>query len=95
MAAFSEEELNIAKSVDLVDLASAMHIPLKRKGRYFQVEGMDSLMIFNRSSWYRYSQSVGGSTIDFLMYFNNLTFKESVSWLLDFAGYIRMDISKQ
>lgn len=95
MAAFTDEELNIAKSVDLVDLASAMHIPLKRKGRYFHVEGMDSLMIFNRRSWYRYSQSVGGSTIDFLMYFNHLTFKESVSWLLDFAGYIRVDSGKR
>ncbi len=95
MAAFTDEELNIAKSVDLVDLASAMHIPLKRKGRYYQVEGMDSLMIFNRRSWYRYSQSVGGSTIDFLMYFNNLTFKESVSRLLDFAGYIRMDAGER
>lgn len=95
MAAFTDEELNIAKSVDLVDLASAMHIPLKRKGRYYHVEGMDSLMIFNRRSWYRYSQSVGGSTIDFLMYFNNLTFKESVSRLLDFAGYVRMDAGER
>ena len=35
-------------------------------------------MIFNRTSWYRYSESVGGSTIDFLMYFKNMEYKEAV-----------------
>ena len=31
-------------------------------------------MIFNRSSWCRFSQGVGGSTIDFLEYFRNMDF---------------------
>ncbi len=89
MGKFTEEELQIAKSVDLVDLAEHRNIPLKKKGRYYCVDGMDSLMIFHRSTWYRYSRRVGGSTIDFLMYFENLTFREAVSCLLDFAGYTR------
>lgn len=89
MYQFTEEELRIARSVDLVDLAAHIHVPLKKRGRYYYVDGMDSLLIFNRSTWYRYSRGVGGSTIDFLMYLENMTFKESVSCLLDFAGYIR------
>lgn len=89
MGRFTEEELRIAKSVDLVDLAADRNIPLMKKGRYYCVDGMDSLMIFNRSTWYRYSRRVGGSTIDFLMYYENLTFREAVTCLLDFAGYIR------
>lgn len=43
MYKFTEEELRIAKSVDLVDLAAHMHVPLKKKGRYYYVDGMDSL----------------------------------------------------
>lgn len=91
MGQFMDTEIEIAKSVDLVNLAESVQIPLKRKGRFYYVDGMDSAMIFNRSSWYRYSRGVGGSTIDFLMYFKNMQFKEAVSYLLDFAGYLKMD----
>ncbi len=91
MYKFTGEELRIAKSVDLVDLAAHMHVPLKKKGRYYYVDGMDSFLIFNRATWYRYSRGIGGSTIDFLMYLENMTFKEAVSCLLDFAGYIRKE----
>lgn len=89
MDKFTDEELQAARSVDLVDFASHMNIPLKTKGRYYYVDGMDSLIIFNRSTWYRYSRGIGGSTIDFVMYFENMTFREAVTRLLEFAGYIR------
>ena len=86
MAWFTEEEIKLVKSVDLVDLAESVHIPLKRKGRYYSVDGMDSVIIFNRSTWYRYSRGIGGSTIDFLMYFKNMSCKEAITYLLDYAG---------
>ena len=92
MGRFTKDELQIAKSVDLVNLAADVHIPLKKVGSVFSIEGMDSAIIFNRSTWYRYSRGVGGSTIDFLMYFKDMEYKEAVSYLLDFAGYIRSDI---
>ena len=87
MGKFTAEEIQIAKAVDLVDLAEQIGIPLKRKGRFYQAVGMDSVMIFNRSSWCRFSQGVGGSTIDFLEYFRNMDFVEAVKYLLEFAGY--------
>lgn len=89
MGKFTDEEIRIAKAVDLVDLAEQIGISLKRKGKFYQAEGMDSVMIFNRSSWCRFSRGVGGSTIDFLEYFKNMNFVESVEYLLAFAGYIR------
>lgn len=95
MYRFTEEELQVAKDVDLVDLAVHRNIPIKKRGRYYYVDGMDSFMIFNRSTWYRYSRGIGGSTIDFLMYLEGMTFKESVSYLLDFAGYSRRDDNKE
>ena len=94
MYKFTDEELQAAKTVDLVDLAADINVPLKKKGRFYYVDGMDSLMIFNRSTWYRYSKGVGGSTIDFLMYFKGMAFKEAVSYLLDFTGYGRRGRSK-
>ena len=46
MGKFTAEEIQIAKAVDLVDLAEQIGIPLKRKGRFYQAVGMDSVMIF-------------------------------------------------
>ena len=82
MGKFTAEEIQIAKAVDLVDLAEQIGIPLKRKGRFYQAVGMDSVMIFNRSSWCRFSQ-VGGSTIDFLEYFRNMDFQRqsNICWV--------------
>lgn len=40
MGKFTAEEIQIAKAVDLVDLAEQIGIPLKRKGRFYQAVGM-------------------------------------------------------
>lgn len=95
MGRYTEDEIQIAKSVDLVELAESVNLPVQKKGSYYQLKDMSSAMIFNRTSWYRYSESVGGSTIDFLMYFKNMEYKESVNYLLDYAGYRKMDMPKQ
>ena len=95
MGRYTEDEIRIAKSVDLVELAESVNLPVKKKGSYYQLKDMSSAMIFNRTSWYRYSESVGGSTIDFLMYFKNMEYKEAVNYLLDYAGYHKMDMPKQ
>ena len=42
---FSEEELRIAKSVDLVDVAKALGYTPKKIGRYFTLKEMDSMRI--------------------------------------------------
>ncbi|MGL5273563.1 MAG: toprim domain-containing protein [Phocaeicola sp.] len=57
---------------------------------------MDSIRIYDRTHWYRWSRqfdkgSNGGSQIDFLRVFCNMEVKEAVFWLLDFAGYRRND----
>ena len=87
MGKFTAEEIQIAKAVDLVDLAEQIGIPLKRKGRFYQAVGMDSVMIFNRSSWCRFSQGVGGSTINFLEYFRNMDFVA--------VSYTHLDVYKR
>ena len=92
MERFTEEELTIAKRVDLVAVASHLGYTVTRIGQYHPLKEMDSLRIYNRSHWFRWSRKYdkgenGGSQIDFLRVFSGMDVKEAVQWLLDFAGY--------
>lgn len=89
---FTEEELRLAKSVDLCAVAEALGYTVKRIGKYYTLKEMDSIRIYNRSHWFRWSRQYdkgnnGGSQIDFLRVFANMEVKDAVFWLLDFAGY--------
>lgn len=89
---FTVEELALAKTADLCDVASALGYTVKRIGNYFTLKEMDSIRIYNRSHWYRWSREYdkgnnGGSQIDFLRVFAGMSVKEAVFWLLDFVGY--------
>ena len=91
---FTEEELIIAKSVDLCDVAKSLGYTVKRVGRFHTIKEMDSVRIYDRTSWFRWSRlgekgNNGGSQIDFLRVFAGLSVKEAVFWLLDFANYRR------
>ncbi|MDD3040627.1 DUF3991 and TOPRIM domain-containing protein [Bacteroides sp.] len=92
---FTEEELAIAKSVDLTEVASSLGFTVKRVGKYHTLKEMDSIRIYEKSHWFRWSRqyekgSNGGSQIDFLRVFGGMEVKEAVFWLLDFAGYRRI-----
>jgi len=89
---FTEEELSIAKSVDLVAVVSSLGYTPKKIGKYYTLKEMDSIRIYDRTHWYRWSRRFekgenGGSQIDFLKVFCGMDIKEAVFWLLDFAGY--------
>lgn len=91
---FTAEELDIAKQVDLCRVAEHLGYTVKRIGNYHTLKEMDSIRIYNRSHWCRFSRRYdkgenGGSQIDFLRVFVGLDVKEAVFWLLDFAGYRR------
>ena len=92
MERFTEEELAIAKSVDLTAVASSLGYTVKRVGKYHTLKEMDSIRIYAKSHWFRWSRQYekgenGGSQIDFLRVFCGMDIKEAVFWLLDFAGY--------
>lgn len=94
MEKFNEEELWIAKSVDLCEVAASLGYTVKKIGRYHTLKEMNSIRIYDRKSWYRWSLAMegdnnGGSQIDFLIAFAGMDIKEAVFWLLDFAGYQR------
>ena len=91
---FTQEELALAKSVDLTAVAASLGYTVKRIGRYHTLKEMDSIRIYNRTNWFRWSRehekgNNGGSQIDFLRVFADMEVKEAVFWLLDFSGYKR------
>lgn len=91
---FSTEELAIAKQVDLCRVAEYLGYTVKRIGHCHTLKEMDSIRIYDRSHWCRFSRRYdkgenGGSQIDFLRVFGGMDVKEAVFWLLDFAGYRR------
>ena len=53
---FTQEELAIAKSVDLTDVARNLGYTVKKVGNYFTLIEIDSLRIYNRRSWFRWSK---------------------------------------
>lgn len=53
---FTEEELAIAKSVDLCAVAESLGYTVKRIGKYHTLKEMDSIRIYDRSHWYRWSR---------------------------------------
>lgn len=89
---FTSEELAIAKSTDLCDVAERLGYTVRRIGNCHTLKEMDSIRIYNRKSWFRWSREHessgrGGSQIDFLKTFEGMETKEAVFWLLDLAGY--------
>ena len=91
---FTAEELALAKQVDLCRVAEHLGYTVKRIGHYHTLKEMDSIRIYGRSHWCRFSRRYdkgenGGSQIDFLRVFAGMDVKEAVFWLLDFAGYRR------
>ena len=91
---FTAEELALAKSVDLTAVAARLGYTVKKIGRYHTLKEMDSIRIYNRTNWFRWSRAQekghnGGSQIDFLRVFAGMEVKEAVFWLLDFSGYQR------
>lgn len=84
---YTASEIAAAKDTDLPDLLASLGYHAKRVGSYYTTQEMDSLRIWNRRTWYRYSEATGGDTIAFLRHFCGLSFPEAVGYLLAFNGY--------
>lgn len=89
MGKLTEQELSLAKSADLCEVAARLGYHVVRVGNCHTLKEMDSMRIYDRRTWYRWSDQSGGTQIDFLQRFEGMEFKEAVEWLLDFIGYDR------
>lgn len=73
-----EENIKIIKEMSLIEIAIDMGYHPVKIGKNYKLQEMDSLIIFNDRTWYRYSQNIGGSQIDFVMKFGNCTTMKEV-----------------
>ena len=83
---YTASEIEAANDTDLPELLSSLGYHVKRVGRFYTTQEMDSLRIKDRRTWYRYSESTGGDAIAFLRRFHGMSFPEAVGYLLDFNG---------
>lgn len=84
---YMASEIAAANDTDLPELLARLGYQVRRVGNYYTTREMDSLRIWNRRTWYRYSESIGGDAIGFLQHFHGMSFPEAVGYLLAFNGY--------
>ena len=66
-----------ARQADLVQWLRRNNEPLRKAGRWWYIEGHDSLRI-QGNKWYRNSEGKGGNSIDFLVHFYQMTPKQAI-----------------
>ena len=86
---FTEAEMATVRDTDLPDLLISLGYQVKRIGRYYTTQEMDSIRIKDRRTWFRYSEGIGGDAITFLQRFYNKSFPEAVEYLLTWHGRAR------
>ena len=87
---YTPSEIAAANDTDLPELLEHLGYHVKRIGRVHTTREMDSLRIWNRRTWYRYSEAVGGDAVAFLRHFYGMSFPEAVGYLLAFNGYSKV-----
>ena len=86
---FTEAEMATVRDTDLPDLLISLGYQVKRIGRYYTTQEMDSIRIKDRRTWFRYSEGIGGDAITFLQRFYSKSFPEAVEYLLTWHGRAR------
>ena len=76
----NRELVSRARQTDLVGWLKRNNVPLVRAGKWWFIEGFDSLRI-QGNKWFRNSQGKGGKAIDFLIEFFGCSFKDAVEAL--------------
>lgn len=81
--------MEIARETDLPDLLSSLGYTVKKAGSCYTTKEMDSLRIWERRRWYRFSSRQHGDAITFLQEFCGKSFPEAVNYLLAYHGRTR------
>lgn len=87
---FTDEQIDMASRVNLVELLRRSGYKLTRSGSEYNWESSTGKVSIRRNAWYHQYERTGGKTIGFLMRFHGMEFKEAVEFLLSEQG-IRAD----
>ena len=78
---FTEEQLQRASNIDLVDMLRRQGETLKKQGIVHRWMRYDSTVLYG-NKWYRHSREIGGGPIQFMQHFYGMNFVDSVKYLL-------------
>ena len=78
---FTEEQLQRASNIDLVDMLRRQGETLKKQGIVHRWMRYDSTVLYG-NKWYRHSREIGGGPIQFMQHFYGMDFVGSVKYLL-------------
>ncbi len=90
---YSDEQIQNAKDYDLISYLREEGYNLKKHGHEFNLNGDKSLVVFNNSTWHEFNGKMffsnernnsvsGGNTLDFLIYYENKSFREAMARLV-------------
>lgn len=79
---FTDEQLERAINIDLVEMLRGQGDPLKKQGKIHRWMRYDSTVIYG-NKWYRHSREVGGGPIQFMQHFYDMDFVSAVKYLLN------------
>ncbi len=82
MKRYTDEQIKRANNTDLVNMLMCKGEKLKKEGRVYRWMRYDSTVIHG-NNWFRHSRGVGGGPIQFIQHFYDLSFVESVRYLLN------------
>ena len=89
MKKYTDEEMKIAKDFSLSYLAECLGYSLLKRGNHICIKEMDSLMIYDDRTYYRWSRQEMGDTIQFCENYGGKTFDEAVKFILEKANVDR------
>lgn len=95
MKLYTDEQIELAKNVDIADMLMKDGEKVKRVGRIYRWDKHDSMSIYH-NLWYQHSCEQGGNTISFVRKFYNLNFREAMEKLInDGPGGVYSQASKK
>jgi len=83
---FTDEQLELANRVNLVELLRRSGYKLTRSGSEYNWESPTGKVSIRGNSWYHQYERTGGKPIGFLMRFEDMEFKDAVLFLLSEQG---------
>ncbi len=79
---YTQEQIDRANQVDLVQFLLSQGEQLVKSGREYRWKNHDSLTVIG-NKWFQHSQNKGGYPVDFVMEFYRKTFPEAVQMLIN------------
>lgn len=86
---YTYEEMEIARSTDLPNLAEAFGHEVQIRGRWHFIKDAQHIVIKNRTRYYDNYKQQWGDAITFLQDYADMGFHEAVDFLLNYNGYVR------